>query len=1290
MKILLRGLMGCAALALLWALEGLAGPQHWGSGYPYLATLEEQAGRTQLMVYEGPLRAKNGPWLLRWIDDSTHYAAALPGGLAIGNFWPGKIGTEYLVVLAGRDGAVSIEAYKAPEVFCARPWELVSTGVVAVSEVVATAAGDPCGRGRDELIVLTRKDLVVITPPATLTSGAWRIAQHFDLPAMRGIPVGLSCGSFWKNKTDGLVIASSERGKTQITFCEVAGESLKVIVVDKALDLPSVAFGTLTAGDFMKDGYDDLVFVGARKRNKLQLRVAPARQAGTPPDLGPLGNGRAYSRQWLPGAGDTTSVAVVSGTRAGAFGHVKAAAAGRVFGYVDCELTSAVRRENTYDPRPDAEIAFTHRYPTYSLFDGAPNFGFPKKNETMGFEINLKNNGQTSLPPGIQVKVWINTPHRNADTLPGVMDKPSMVFNVDRPLPPFDPYKPQYIVLNATSRWPYALQPCGPRATWKKINLSRVGERWLVVALTCTNDTNLRNNRYEAAFHGHTYHPIFRELANLTNRIPSVAGDPCSLEYLACKTADAIQCVWERSGTAKNEDVLERLYFDSYGMGFPSDAKDEASRQAAWRAVQDKYEGWRELDIWWGDNQNWERYDWTYAAELHESGHLFHPLGDLYYMWVHPVWTGAAKMGDGAPVQLATHVWGPDLFADGQAAITVPACELMKRYIVGSRGVGLERWWTVCPPKWYVRILDRDGKPVPNAEVAAWRCQYATPAIVGKTGPDGRLDLTSDLGQPTIDNLGITHYYHGNATETHLADAIAQIFTVKIGAYQDSAILGAEDSAAMGRNTLLYHAMVDKKEWTWDLPTNFKAGAPSPGFSVQTGVKGATVEMHVSGQTGATYRLYRRWEPSYVRRVLGEYTATGAFLAITQNMAEPDGYGKNRFRAIYELTERSAKGESLPRVITVTGFINARGVTAQPDGTLLVTANCGRGNPFCILVNDCTFVEYFYHYRFGHTATKVVPSRLTPGRYFATVHVSDMDTDDSRFDIAEPLSPVRTAYDVGNEIGWFDAPAASLVPPYSITMANADVALRINPGDSIATDAEAGTAAIVIRKDGRTLYTDKSAFIPETTTFRFLALRLAGRPGTNAWLRELSAARGLGVILANGTEYIVIADAGNGRIAVWDSNTTYCTHWQKAGACPAAIAPHPLQANAFFALDRQASGASALYLFTFASNTLSVAPGYPLPLPVGDDPSGAEIGLAVAAQPDGTLLLAVTDAAKGRIVEYAQNGTALKEVAVYTKAVGTFAGDPQLTKPTDVAYSVKKGVLQLYALDGLDRLVRVR
>ncbi|MCX7003358.1 MAG: hypothetical protein NTV22_08805, partial [bacterium] len=191
-------------------------------------------------------------------------------------------------------------------------------------------------------------------------------------------------------------------------------------------------------------------------------------------------------------------------------------------------------------------------------------------------------------------------------------------------------------------------------------------------------------------------------------------------------------------------------------------------------------------------------------------------------------------------------------------------------------------------------------------------------------------------------------------------------------------------------------------------------------------------------------------------------------------------------------------------------------------------------------------------------------------------------------------------------------------------------------------------------------------------------------------LRELTDARGLGVIVAGGAEYIVIADAGNSRIAVWDSNTAYCTHWQLAGACPAAIAPDPRRADAFFALDRRDAGKSALYLFTFASNMLSVASGYPMPLPVGDDPSGAESGLAVAAQADGTLLLAVTDAAKGRIVEYALRGTALNEVAVLTKAVGTYAGDPQLIKPTDVAYAVQKGKLQLYAVDGLDRLVRVR
>ena len=72
------------------------------------------------------------------------------------------------------------------------------------------------------------------------------------------------------------------------------------------------------------------------------------------------------------------------------------------------------------------------------------------------------------------------------------------------------------------------------------------------------------------------------------------------------------------------------------------------------------------------------------------------------------------------------------------------------------------------------------------------------------------------------------------------------------------------------------------------------------------------------------------------------------------------------------------------------------------------------------------------------------------------------------------------------------------------------------------------------------------------------------------------------------------------------------------------------------------------------------------------------------------MLVAVTDAVEHRVVEYEMSGADLKQVAAYDRPIGVYSGEPKLSRPMDVAYVVAGGALQLFAIDGGDRLLRLR
>lgn len=1269
MKHTLAGLL--ASFLMLSAVSSFAGPQHWGSGYPYLVRVERSSAGARLCVYEPPLRAKDCVWLRRWVDSGKRYNAVLPGGVAVGDFWPAGVSKEYSVLLTKTSAGAEAVVAEAPEMFGTMPWRWSSgTALKLEGTVVQCSAGDLLGQKRDQLLVLTSgangEHVEVWTVSGTPENPGWQ--RDASIPIAEKVE-GFVCGDFWGEGKDRIGLIGSGR----VQFMSAADGTLSPIVGAKSI---STKPGLSVSGDFVKDGFDVVALAG--DANSYDLMSAPL-VPGTQTKEGPVYTGRALSGQPLPGfGGENLSQTMKAQIESDA--AVVGAGVGRVFGYVSETPVSTIRKSHGIDPRPDAEIAFTSRFPLYSLTVGAPHYGWPFKDETFGYDVAIKNNGATPIPAGAKLSVWFGAKQRNADTDDATMGKPDRVIKIDQPIPPFDPMHPEYIKIRVEGKWPYSLVKMSPEATWMKVNLEEVGERWLVAKLDCPGDRTLRNNRVEAAFHAHTFHPIHRE-NTLADRVPTVVGDPCSLEYLSSKLADAETCVWERSRTTKNEDVLQRVYFDGYKIGFPDAETVESKRLAAWHDVQEWWEGWRELDIWTGENQTWEKYDWSYSPELHETEHLFHPLGDLYGNYVMPVWLRQCKMADGTPVQMRTNLWGPDLFGDGHALIGPAACELMKKYLVGARGAGIEAWWTVAPKTMKVQILDRVGKPVPGAEVTWWTDSKAGAIGSGKTDSNGCWDISSFFGALSApDKIGVRHFYGDQ--NGGLSDFNAQLFTVKIGNYQDAAILGASDVNAHSRLSLLYHAMVNPDEWTWALKTNYVAGVPDPDFKLVSAIRGTSISIDVDGPKGK-YALYRSWEPAYIREKIGEFDAGGDRAPMIQDMATVDGYGGARFRAIYEVTHLAGGKESLPRRLSVCGLKNGKGVSAMDDGRLVVATNAGIANPFAVIFDGTSpSEEFFYHYRFGHTAKKIIQSAQDPKRFYAILTGSDTKPPYG-FDIAVPNA--TGAYEVRSELNDLRCSSFSGTTPQTLTLADAKMADRLNPGDSIYVG---DNSVRITDKKGLVLTVDGRVFANGATDLGFTADRTAGYPGSRAEMRELDHPGGLACLNVGGREFVAIADTGNHRMVIWSDTSAYVAKYDDQAFVPMSVATDPADPSAFGVVGRTESGAVSVRGYTFDGSTLNLANDVPLSEPSVN--KGGALGIAIAKLPGDPYQVAISDAEGKKVLEYSVAGSSLVLDSTLVKAIGVCAGDPSLEKPLDIAYVQNGGVLQLFALDAGDRLVRIR
>lgn len=1270
--------------ATLLGASAFAAPQHFGFGQGYLATVQSVGGESRLVVHAAPLRAKDGGWLLRWVDRHTDLGSVVPGGVAVGDFWPKTMGRDYLALVDRAGAGFSVRVLQAPEVFSDRKWDEVGRWrLEGAADVFQAAAGRPWGGEADQLLLLSvgGGGVRVAAYPLPDQSGrasSLTAARSATIPVSAASVRGFAVGDFWGRGRDDVAVALYEGGQTRIRFFELEGDAARPLAQDARLG-GAIAPRGLFAGDFVKDEFDVVGLVPADPDQPIELRVAPLRSPDDQPTMGPIYNGRALSRQWMPGAGRQEGWKVMS-ARPELWEGFVGAGVGRLFGYTTISLDEPVRRQNPIRSEPDPEISFARRWPQYSLVDGPPNFGWPSFGERFGFDVHIKNNGNAPIPGDrIRVRAWINTPRRNADVHPETAGQPDIDRTLDGELAALNAANPSYRVVRLEGTWPYRLIPVGPRATLHKINLDEVGERWTIVRIDYDGDVNERNNRYEMALHSYTLNPVLRSRQVLEDRQPTLAGDPASFEYINRKLADAIVAKWERSGTTDNQDVLIRVHFNGYEIGWATDEPTPERREARWREIQRYVEGWREFDFWHGVNQRWERFNWGDGdAELHEAGHLFHPMGDLYVYPIHPVHTGVARLHDGRPIQISTYPWGPDSYSTNHAMIGTPTCDFTARYWVGARGWQGIQWWNLAPERIRVRVLDRNGRPVPGADVRLFAYGESQPWSEGRTGPDGTWDIGHPKGRRELNRFGFYEFPES-------LSAISHIVAVRVGDYVEARIWGTEGVESHGRYTVFGWAALNRDEWTWDFRTNIDLAAPAPDFEVDAAVSGRDVQLSVRGPAGAKYRLYRLWEPAYIRTPIGEIAADGVEAVRLLDLGEADSHRAGRERAIVEVTRVHPDGrESNPRWINVASLANLRGLTALADGGLVASSNAGRANPFAMLLDGTRpYRDLLYHFRFGHNAVKVVPSIRHEGVFYMTIQYSDMNPD-FRFGIAEPPNRPPLGYDVRNDIYDLRAVAVDGNDRQIRLQPSDQPRRRLNPGDRVF--GPRGEAEVV-SVDGD-LLTLSAPIRDERSEFDFRAARLAGMPGSSIERRELNRARGLTAFVFGGREFIAIADTGNGRTVVWDENTSHVAHIALDGARPVAVVADPRRSGRLYVLARSGDG-SFLTSLDFDGRTLVEAAGQRRALPVGDDEEMFEMGLAVAPSPQG-LLFAVTDARNGRVLEFVLEGTQWRQAAEYRESVGVTVGGRQLLRPHDVAYVRTGSGLALYAADNGRRVVRLR
>lgn len=1279
------------------------GVQHWGFGHGSLAALEKnEDGSRDLVVYDAPLRAKDGPWLVRWRSEKIAGPQAA-AWIACGDFRPRAVGKAYVVVATADGSGLTVTAYDPPEMFSARPWAALPAKSRTVppeklgGTVEHVAAGNLFGgRGDpDALCVLIRSGdgdkanwfVGTVRVPVD-ESGEAELTRREPLPvnADPSFVAGFAVGDFWGTGEDAVCFPVGGEAGTSLRFFrwgrEVSPGACFVKVVDDAApDVPFLCTSGICAGDFLKDGFDAIALLPADPALPLEVRVAPAREPGKGPDPGPFYDGRMPSRQAWPGAGGASSSVSMRVRPQGLDRRPEGPlpiAAGAVFGWVRGPVDGTTRAANVLDERPDAGISCARRATAYLPGADDGHFGWPAKGEETTWQIIVKNNGKLEVPGGGKLRVWLCASSPNADVAGA---KPDAEILVERMAGSIGD-KPDYKILTVKAPWPYALEDC-PGGKWKRLNLAETGERWLVATLEVPGDPNERDNRIEVAWHALPYHPVLRDWKNLQDARPSVPGDPPGLEYLMRKTADAVSAIWARSGGAGNEDALVRVAFDGFDVGWPDDAAAK-DRDAKWKALRERFEGVRQVEAHWGGE--WERLDWKgpepvkppakpAVDELREVARLFHPLAGIDNGRLNAATTGIAATADGRPVQLASRYWRADISSTGHRVAGVPAAEYARRFLQGVRGAPLPAWTEMAPDKVVVRVLDRFGNPVPGATVALVPYGKASPLRSGTTDTTGRWDTGHPYEPSSTDTFGLKRWKNGLQ-----ADA-GTIVTVAIGTHSEAHLLGSADAGAHGRLALFLHSMTDKAEWAADVRINWAPGALPPDFSVEAPVQGTMVELAIKGQPGSLFRVYRRWEPAWIRTPVGEFPASEGTALVPLDLAGPDSWGRGRTRATFEVTSVAPDGtETLPRTVTAAAVQNALSLSPFAQDRFAVASTPGEGEPFAMTLRNPSLGldrELLASPFPAHAARRIVRSAAKPSRLFVTLRASGEEPPVALEILdASPGGAFERKYDLGQA-------NAKRGSAKEFRVRDARQLGELNVGDVVTWNTKSARVASIQRE---CVFLDAPIFDMDVDMVTVRMTRAAGRLGDNAAARELREPRGM-LVLPLPKEVLLIADPGANRIVAWDETTKLITTYGGEKLRPCAMGVDPRDPKVFFVVDRRADRRSHVLRLTF--NGKGFERDHNWNVEVGDW-GGEEQGLAVRKLGDelDRVQLALTDGEKGRVLLFTVMPDRLVPDGVIRAVSGPHAGPAALQAPGDCVFvPAEKGPARIFVVDGKDRVV---
>lgn len=1298
-----------------------AAPSLWGHGHPYIVALEDNAAiyttRYALVAYDTPPRAKSdGEFLSRFIWQDAALANVLPGGLAVGDFWPptsaSGAGQEYLAMARRYGNAISVEVYRAPGVYGTRAWGLQSSTLLVgnapangSNDVVCIAAGNvTAAYGGSELLVVQslsdnyaaqpRAQLLVYSRPGTPQETNWVLRSVVSSPTLfpaGARVIGMTAGDYTYAGRDWLSLLYQQNGSNVVRHFDLSALPTVTARGEDTRTFATAQPFCVAAADFLKEyklvGRDQLVTI-----ERDGVLVAP----------------RVFSNAFV---GAPTSQLIIDGSfnegHSAYTNAPRAVAAGRIFGYLlyRYEYNSQPREPNQAAGVKDPGIAWIERWPLYSKKTShgsfSTHYGWPLPGEAIWNNVVLENTGTAPSAPGtLRLSAWFNTPYRNADTHPAAMGRPDTQLVVNVALPTFQTaIATQYattIALTYHTNWPYQFDNFTPL---KRLVLTQ--ELWNVVRLDALGGTDddicERNNREEMAVHTWTLHPVFYPKNALSNNAnPNVTGDPHSYMYLARKLCNAIQTFWERSGTTSNEDIRIRVNL----MGYELDDVDNVHRSWVFNGtnVWDYWEGCRGLDfntsispqgyprgVWFGHGQ-WQRM-WLDAegCEGHETTHLFHQMGDLYQYQVYPNYGAGALLADGRPLQVRTWNASPDVFSsDARQKFCKGTCDIHKNS-VGMRNLGQNNWASISPETNMVCVRTRSGAPVAGASVKAYLYAGNTTAFVsaGTSLADGLVDIQYPRRPFSRSKDNLYGYWHYN----DVSGGKTIFVTIDLPGYSDGWVWRQNDREYMHSSTIATasRAMLNPALDIWNVPTLYEPSAPAYSRDAVIVVEGSQVRISTGAQAGNIYRVYRRTFPTYAFELATQATASSDTLVLAPSLG-------GQTRAVLYLTEESGGVESNPRIFQISAIGGAVGITARDNETLLLALNAGTADPIAAVCRGSEpFAEIGTHWFFGHRPIKIYqPSDGT--RLLMTISsYSEWGIPPTYVSWCNKYS--EFSYDVfdvkGNAAGGWGTFDTS---PQQILSDNANnfIGKHVQIGDEVAVgDARTNIIEVISATQLRLAGTVKPG---GGSGVGYQLSRTMGQPGNGTTNRQLSTTvRGLGRVYApDGTPHIAIADMGNNRVVVWDEWTRYVAHYQAANFYPTDVDADPLATNAFFAISRATD--KKLWRFIFDGATVTTDRVWNVSV-LGADGlnSSRQCGLAVVRGRNDSRLIAISDLQNRRVLVYelATNGAFVLRHTITAPLPPYIAAT--LQGPTDVEFlhDATRGLAQLYAADGGTRVVKL-